>query len=1028
MKRRASITSLCLGIIFLFVVSASPCLSASAEYSFWTRNLSGITDTATGYYAYENAKMAVSGPYVHVVWLANAYGDVSGYRLFYRRSADGGQTFGSVQTLISSTSGGIFSETSMMLAADGNSVHLLYIQPGSSGSGDSLKYLRSTDSGQTFESPKTVYSTARYPSFNGVYLSAANGRVVIALSANDDNSPYPKDLACVYSNDGGATFSTTAIAHSTTIWRYTAVDMIQSSSNIYILYTVTDINDSYSTGKLYLVSSNDGGKTFNTPNVVNVASTDSKFYTTAVQGGSYSPNLAAAGNNVYVTWSNYEVSNDYYGTSTFTLRFRRSTDAGKTLGNPVSLTTTPASSSVLRVGQETVSAFGNNVYVATIYNGATMFWRSTDAGASFGATPLKISDGGWWPLIGIDPSVSDGSRVYVANYYLAKSTDAGASFNGVFTPTPNVFGSWNYPALIIDSSGVIHYVAQSAYPGDWHDIFYRRMPPAATPGANPKALNLVTDSSKRRDNMQIPASPDINLTSAMTVEFWIKLDFQGDGGNWPHFQVSVAKKRVSGAGTFELGYWNGFTGFYGRLVTEGAANQNYGDFIGANIIPADLTWYHIAMTYDAAGGANNWKYYVNGVLAGSATLTGNVIMDYMPLVLGPDTSSYYGTLHFSDFRIWNRARTAAEIASAKDGVLTGTESGLVAYYPFRDSTRDMTGRGNDGILMYQETFVSDPVPGFFTTAAPAITWRHQTDGKLYGMTTNGSGITGGSLLYQESNPAWTIVGQGDFDGDGLKDFVWQNSSTGQVYLMLMASPTAVKSGAIVYTESNTSWNIVATGDLNGDGKSDLIWWNKNTGQVYAMLLNGTAVAGGGLIYTEPNTNWKIVAAADFNGNGTVELLWWNSSTGQVALGQTNGTSTSSANLIWYEPDTNWRIAGAGDLDGDGKADIIWHNKSTGQVYGMQTNGSSVTNGAMMFTEPNTQWEIVSVGNYNSDNKADLLWWNQQTGQVYLMPMNGLAVAEGGTLLYTEPDTTWKIQGETAWRDNVYGRGVTTTTK
>ncbi|MEI6209030.1 MAG: hypothetical protein WCP20_19810 [Desulfuromonadales bacterium] len=83
---------------------------------------------------------------------------------------------------------------------------------------------------------------------------------------------------------------------------------------------------------------------------------------------------------------------------------------------------------------------------------------------------------------------------------------------------------------------------------------------------------------------------------------------------------------------------------------------------------------------------------------------------------------------------------------------------------------------------------------------------------------------------------------------------------------------------------------------------------------------------------------------------------------------------------------------------------------------------------MMYTEPNTNWEIISVGNYTADSKADILWWNQQTGQLYLMPMNGLSVASGGTLLYTEPDTTWRIQGETEWRDNLYGRGITTTTK
>ncbi|MEI6209704.1 MAG: DUF1566 domain-containing protein [Desulfuromonadales bacterium] len=316
---------------------------------------------------------------------------------------------------------------------------------------------------------------------------------------------------------------------------------------------------------------------------------------------------------------------------------------------------------------------------------------------------------------------------------------------------------------------------------------------------------------------------------------------------------------------------------------------------------------------------------------------------------------------------------------------------------------------------------------FKLPTTPSITWYHQGDGKVSGITTNGSSITGGAQFWQEPKQAWSIVGQGDFDGDGIRDFVWWNSTTGQVYIMLMSSPTAVKSGATVFTEPNTNWRIVATGDINGDGTTDLIWWNRLTGQVYAIMLqNGKTILGTGMIYTEPNTAWKIVATADFNGNGKAELLWWNSSTGQVAIGQTNGTNASTANVIYTEPNTDWRIAGAGDLDGDGKAEIVWHNKTTGQVYGMQTNGSSVTNGAMMYTEPDTNWEIVSVGNYNSDTKVELLWWNQQTGQVSLMPMNGLSVS-GTITLYTEPDTTWRIQGETEWRDNLYGRGVTTST-
>ena len=40
--------------------------------------------------------------------------------------------------------------------------------------------------------------------------------------------------------------------------------------------------------------------------------------------------------------------------------------------------------------------------------------------------------------------------------------------------------------------------------------------------------------------------------------------------------------------------------------------------------------------------------------------------------------------------------------------LTGNEAGLNAYYQFNTTTKDMTGHGNDGILIYMESYVAPP--------------------------------------------------------------------------------------------------------------------------------------------------------------------------------------------------------------------------------------------------------------------------------------------------------------------------------
>jgi hypothetical protein len=45
------------------------------------------------------------------------------------------------------------------------------------------------------------------------------------------------------------------------------------------------------------------------------------------------------------------------------------------------------------------------------------------------------------------------------------------------------------------------------------------------------------------------------------------------------------------------------------------------------------------------------------------------------------------------------------------------------------------------------------------------------------------------------------------------------------------------------------------GDLNGDGKADILWWN-SSGEVYEWLLNGTSVIGSGSPGSATN-DWQI---------------------------------------------------------------------------------------------------------------------------------------------------------------------------
>lgn len=247
---------------------------------------------------------------------------------------------------------------------------------------------------------------------------------------------------------------------------------------------------------------------------------------------------------------------------------------------------------------------------------------------------------------------------------------------------------------------------------------------------------------------------------------------------------------------------------------------------------------------------------------------------------------------------------------------------------------------------------------------------------------------------------------GDYDGDGRADVVFSNRDTGQIYQYILDG-LVVRSQRAVYAEPNLAWHARLSGDLDADGKDDIVWHNQVTGQVYAMLMNGSAITNQREIYREPNLAWRLVAMADFNGDRKDDLLWHNSQTGQVHMMLMNGMTLSAAREVYAEPNLAWVVAAAADFDGDGKADLLWRNTKTGQVYLMLLNGMTITAERQIYADANLAWNIAAAADFDGDGKADIAWHNGATGQVYLMLLSGMNIRDARQI-YQEPNVAWRI--------------------
>src|ERR1700691_552000 len=191
-------------------------------------------------------------------------------------------------------------------------------------------------------------------------------------------------------------------------------------------------------------------------------------------------------------------------------------------------------------------------------------------------------------------------------------------------------------------------------------------------------------------------------------------------------------------------------------------------------------------------------------------------------------------------------------------------------------------------------------------------------------------------------------------------------------LLLVALLLAPAKSFAACTTTNPNPNpnpasFAAVVDFNGDCKSDLLWRNTSTEQVFFWLMNGTTFTSSGSLGTV-SQDWNIAGVGDFNGDGKADILWQNSTTGQIFIWFMNGTTYSStgtpgsasppqSTTCCSGVGNGWSIQGVGDYDGSGRAGILWRQLTSGQVYIWLMNGATIGRTGTPAT-PAAGWELA----------------------------------------------------------------------
>ena len=283
-----------------------------------------------------------------------------------------------------------------------------------------------------------------------------------------------------------------------------------------------------------------------------------------------------------------------------------------------------------------------------------------------------------------------------------------------------------------------------------------------------------------------------------------------------------------------------------------------------------------------------------------------------------------------------------------------------------------------------------------------LLWE-SVDGDLLRVTDSDRAVV---ATFDRPAEAWSLVAMADLDGDGLTDLLWAQDSgalaLSRMGLSLPGQPVLdfTEVGALGAGEQ-----IPATGDFDGDGASEVLVQDSNSGALSVWSLAPGAAPVVEELGFASAPGQAVAGSLDYDGDDRDDLLF---------------QGTDGALSVWLLDSAGFReqatlggaaggeVLASGDFDGDGVDDVA-RRDANGGVELLMLGAGFEAPAVVAGLASGADLERAGAGDFDGDGRSDLLW-RAANGDLVAWLMNpGLAIE----VVTVAPDAGWNLIAD--WR-------------